>query len=167
MARNFFTGGSMPSFDTFLFFQKHLAIKNTWMINGVHYSKVSSITNKGSPDGYCPIVKSEFRHLKPGSICSKKKKPKSRKFLQKLMVPIKSFLIWTIGNYFISCQAKHSDTTVEMIGVLHIILFNVTNNEEITVNKRKINIQTIEGILFIRDNAFQCFRNCVEIASDI
>jgi len=39
MARNFFTGGSMPSFDTFLFFQKHLAIKNTWMINGVHYSK--------------------------------------------------------------------------------------------------------------------------------
>ena len=41
MARNFFTGGSMPSFDTFLFFQKHLAIQNTWMINGVHYSKVS------------------------------------------------------------------------------------------------------------------------------
>ena len=40
MARNFFTGGSMPSFDTFLFFQKHLAIQNTWMINGVHYSKV-------------------------------------------------------------------------------------------------------------------------------
>ena len=129
MARNFFTGGSMPSFDTFLFFQKHLAIKNTWMINGVHYSKVNSVTNKGSPDGYCPIVKSEFRHLKPGSICSKKKKQKSRKFLQKLMVPIKSSHIWTIGNYFTSCQAKHSDTTVEMIGVLHIILFNVTNNE--------------------------------------
>jgi len=39
MARNYFTGGSMPSFDTFLFFQKHLAIENTWMINGVHYSK--------------------------------------------------------------------------------------------------------------------------------
>lgn len=39
MGRNYFTGGSMPSFDTFLFFQKHLAIENTWMINGVHYSK--------------------------------------------------------------------------------------------------------------------------------
>jgi len=39
MARNYFTGGSMPSFDTFLYFQKHLAIQNTWMVNGVHYSK--------------------------------------------------------------------------------------------------------------------------------
>jgi len=39
MARNFFTGGTMPAFDTFLFFQKHLAIQNTWMVNGVHYSK--------------------------------------------------------------------------------------------------------------------------------
>ena len=43
MARNFFTGGSMPSFDTFLFFQKHLAIQSTWMINGVHYSKVYGV----------------------------------------------------------------------------------------------------------------------------
>ena len=43
MARNFFTGGTMPAFDTFLFFQKHLAIQNTWMVNGVHYSKVSQI----------------------------------------------------------------------------------------------------------------------------
>ena len=43
MARNFFTGGTMPAFDTFLFFQKNLAIQNTWMVNGVHYSKVSQI----------------------------------------------------------------------------------------------------------------------------
>ena len=43
MARNFFTGGTMPAFDTFLFFQKHLAIQNTWMVNGVHYSKVRKI----------------------------------------------------------------------------------------------------------------------------
>ena len=135
MARNFFTGGSMPSFDTFLFFQKHLAIKNTWMINGVHYSKVSTATYQGSPGNFredqrtiCPVVKPEFRHWKLGSIYSKRKKPKSRKFLQKLMVLIKSSLIWTIGNYSISCQAKHSDTTVEMIGVSHITLFNVTYN---------------------------------------
>ena len=100
MARNFFTGGSMPSFDTFLFFQKHLAIKNTWMINGVHYSKVSTATYHGSPGNFredqrtiCPVVKPEFRHWKLGSICSKRKKHKSRKFLQKLMVLIKSSLI--------------------------------------------------------------------------
>ena len=135
MARNFFTGGSMPSFDTFLFFQKHLAIKNTWMINGVHYSKVSTATYQGSRGTFLevqqtifPVVKPEFRHLKLGSICSKRKKLKSQKFLQKLMVLIKSSLIWTIGNYFISCQAKHLDITVETIGVSHIILFNVTYN---------------------------------------
>lgn len=64
MARNFFTGGSMPSFDTFLFFQKHLAIKNTWMINGVHYSKVSTAIYHGSPGTFlesqqtiCSVVK--------------------------------------------------------------------------------------------------------------
>ena len=44
MGRNYFTGGSMPSFDTFLFFQKHMSIEKTWIINGVHYSKVLKMT---------------------------------------------------------------------------------------------------------------------------
>jgi len=39
MAKNYFTGGSMPSYDTFLFFQRNLRIQNTWMMNGTHYSK--------------------------------------------------------------------------------------------------------------------------------
>ena len=55
MAKNYFTGGSMPSYgqfdrvvlvdfndflDTFLFFQRNLRIQNTWVMNGTHYSKV-------------------------------------------------------------------------------------------------------------------------------
>ena len=58
---------SMPSFDTFLFFQKHLAIKNTLMINGVHYSEVSTATYQGSPGTFlegqrtiCPVVKPQL-----------------------------------------------------------------------------------------------------------
>ena len=78
MARNFFTGGSMPSFDTFLFFQKHLAIQNTWMINGVHYSKVSLLQaiqdQLDRPEISDQLeklffLKIEFRHWKPGLIC--------------------------------------------------------------------------------------------------
>ena len=57
MAKNYFTGGSMPSYgqfdravlvdfneflDTFLFFQRNLRIQNTWMMNGIHYSKVKN-----------------------------------------------------------------------------------------------------------------------------
>ena len=39
MARNFFTGGLMPSFDLPEHFQGHLLLEEAWPVNGQHYAK--------------------------------------------------------------------------------------------------------------------------------
>ncbi|PVD34768.1 hypothetical protein C0Q70_06045 [Pomacea canaliculata] len=39
MAKNFFTGGTMPSMDLFLHFQKDVTLVDFWVLNGQHYSK--------------------------------------------------------------------------------------------------------------------------------
>ncbi|GAC98299.1 hypothetical protein PHSY_005892 [Pseudozyma hubeiensis SY62] len=39
MAQNFFSGGTMPSFDLFQHFQQHVTLEDSWWINGSHYAR--------------------------------------------------------------------------------------------------------------------------------
>ncbi|XP_002741514.3 uncharacterized protein LOC100367749 [Saccoglossus kowalevskii] len=39
MAKNFFSGGTMPSSDLFLYFQNDVVLVDMWKMNGKHYSK--------------------------------------------------------------------------------------------------------------------------------
>ncbi|KAJ7172544.1 S-adenosyl-L-methionine-dependent methyltransferase [Mycena filopes] len=39
MAENFFSGGTMCSFDTFSYFQSDLILSNSWYVPGTHYSR--------------------------------------------------------------------------------------------------------------------------------
>jgi cyclopropane fatty-acyl-phospholipid synthase-like methyltransferase len=41
MARNFFTGGIMPSKDLLLDFQDHVTLTDSWQVNGSHYQNTS------------------------------------------------------------------------------------------------------------------------------
>ena len=42
MGRYFFTGGLMPSADTLLHFQQHLALEQQWRLSGTHYEKTAN-----------------------------------------------------------------------------------------------------------------------------
>lgn len=39
MAQNFFSGGTMPSFDLFAHFQQHVTLQQYWWVNGNHYAR--------------------------------------------------------------------------------------------------------------------------------
>ena len=48
MARHFFTGGLMPSADTFLHFQDRVALRQRWLLPGTHYQRTANqwLTNQ-------------------------------------------------------------------------------------------------------------------------
>ncbi len=42
MARNFFSGGQMPSHDLLFAFQSQLQVEESWQINGAHYERTAN-----------------------------------------------------------------------------------------------------------------------------
>ncbi|PPQ98717.1 hypothetical protein CVT24_003425 [Panaeolus cyanescens] len=64
MAQNFFSGGTMPSHDLFLYFQTDLTLVRNWYLPGTHYSRTLedwlTLQDKNGKSGsfFCPFLKS-------------------------------------------------------------------------------------------------------------
>jgi len=39
MSKHFFSGGTMPSFDLFAYFQRNLSLEQSWWLPGTHYAQ--------------------------------------------------------------------------------------------------------------------------------
>lgn len=63
LGRHFFTGGTMPSDDTLMFFQQHVLLVNRWRVDGTHYSRTAEDWLKrldATSDKVFPVLKSTY-----------------------------------------------------------------------------------------------------------
>lgn len=70
MTDHFFSGGTMPSDDLFLYFQKDIQLVNHWRVPGVHYSKTSEawLANMDKKENYTKIREIFSKTYPPGQV---------------------------------------------------------------------------------------------------
>jgi cyclopropane-fatty-acyl-phospholipid synthase len=63
LAEHFFSGGTMPAKDLFLYFQKDIVLLKHWIVDGTHYQKTSEAwldNMKNKKEQILPIVESTY-----------------------------------------------------------------------------------------------------------
>lgn len=71
MAQNFFSGGTMPSFDLFLYFQSHVKLQKSWYLPGTHYGRTAEhwlkLQDANAAEGRKVLREDALKQGKPAS----------------------------------------------------------------------------------------------------
>lgn len=115
MTSTFFEGGTMPSEDLLLYFQKNVRIVDQWTVSGTHYQKTSEawLANlKANKDAVMKIMAQTY-----GSANAVKWWAFWKLFFLACaeLWGYKNGSEWTVSHYLFEPQAKHVEKNVERI----------------------------------------------------